>query len=74
MIISSKGAGAASAAARANEPEESRRLGDSLERVSAALLDHEQAGDLALDLCGDQHPARLGQRLHPRRDVDDVAI
>ena len=67
-------AGAAAAAARAHEPEQRRRLGHALERVRAALLRDEQAGDLALHPRRDQHRARLGQRLHPRRDVGDVAV
>ena len=66
-------AGAAPAAARADEPEQSHRLGHALERVRAALFGDEQPGDLALHPRGDQNRARLGQRLHPRRDIGDVA-
>ena len=40
--------GAASAAARANEPEQRHRLGHAFEFVAAALLGNKQAGDLAL--------------------------
>ena len=65
---------AASAAARAHQPEQRHRLGHALERVRAALLGDEQAGDLALHPRRDQNRARLGQRLHPRRDVGDVAV
>jgi hypothetical protein len=42
--------------------------------VTAALLGDEQAGDLALHPRRDQDRARLGQRLHPGRDVGDVAV
>ena len=66
--------GAAAAAARAHQPEQHRRLGHALERVRAALFGHKQAGDLALHPRRDQNRARLGQRLHPRRDVGDVAV
>ena len=66
--------GAASATARAHKPEQSRRLGHALERVRAALFGDEQAGDLALHPRRDQNRARLGERLHPRRDVGDVAV
>src|SRR5271166_1878862 len=55
-------AGAASAAARANEPEQRDRLRHALERVAAAFLDDKQTRYLALDLRGDQDRSRLGQR------------
>jgi hypothetical protein len=32
------------------------------------------AGDLALHPRGDQNRARLSQRLHPGRDVGDIAL
>ena len=64
----------ASAAARPHEPEQRHRLGHALERVRAALLRDKQACDLALHPRRDQDRARLGQRLHPRRNVGDVAI
>ena len=67
-------AGAAAAAARPDEPEQRHRLRHALERVRAALFRDEQAGDLALHPRRDQDRARLGQRLHPRRDVGDVAV
>ena len=67
-------AGAASAAARAHQPEQSHRLRHALERVRAALLGDEQSGDLALHPRRDQDRTRLGQRLHPRRDVRRVAV
>jgi hypothetical protein len=54
-------AGAASGAARADEPEQRRRLGDSLKRMRAALLGDEEAGDLALRPRGDQNRAELGE-------------
>jgi hypothetical protein len=65
---------AAAAAAGADELEQHRRLRHALERVSAALLGDKQSGDLALHPRRDQHRARLGQRLHPRRDIGDVAV
>src|SRR5262249_26707697 len=64
----------APATACPHEPEQRRRLGDSLERMRAALLANEEAGDLALHPRGDQNRAGLGQRLHPRRDVGDIAV
>jgi hypothetical protein len=42
--------------------------------VCAAPFRNEQAGDLALQLRRDQDRARLGQRLHARGNVGDVAI
>ena len=66
--------GAAAATARTHEPEQRRRLGYAFERMRAALFRHKQAGDLALHSRGDQHRARLGQRLHPRGNVGDVAV
>ena len=42
--------------------------------MRAALFRHKQPGDLTLHLRGDQDRARLGQRLHPRGNVGDVAI
>ena len=66
--------GAASAAAGTNEPEQHHRLRHALERMCAALLGDEQAGDLALHPRRDHDRARLGQRLHPRRDVGDIAV
>ena len=41
--------------------------------MAAALLGDEQAGDLALHPRRDHDRTRLGQRLHPRRDVGRVA-
>ena len=67
-------AGAASATARANEPEQRRWLGHAIERMRAALLGNEEAGDLALHPRGDQNRARLSQRLHPGHDVGDIAL
>ena len=66
--------GAAAAAARAHEPEQRRRLGHALERMRAALFGDKQSGDLALHPRRDQNRAGFGQRLHPRRDVGDVAV
>ena len=57
-----------------HEPEQRCRLGDSLERMRAALLGDEEASDLALHPRGDQNRAGLGERLHPRRDVGDIAV
>ena len=51
-----------------------RRFGHAFERVRATLFRDEEAGDLTLHLCGDQDRARLGQRLHARCNVGDVAI
>ena len=42
--------------------------------MRAALFRDEQPGDLALHPRRDQDRARLGQRLHPRRDISDVAV
>ena len=42
--------------------------------MRAALLGDEEASDLALHPRGDQNRAGLGQRLHPRRDVGDIAV
>ena len=66
--------GTAAAATGANKPEQRRRFGHALERVRAALFRHKQPGDLTLHLRRDQDRARLGQRLHARGDVGDVAI
>ena len=65
---------AASAAARPHEPEQRHRLRHAFEFVAAALLGDEQAGDLALHPRRDHDRARLGQRLHPRRDVRRIAV
>jgi hypothetical protein len=62
-----------SAAAGANEPEQRRRLGHALERMRAALLGSEEAGDLALHPRGDQNRARLSQRRRLGRDVGNIA-
>jgi len=64
---------AASAAARPHQPEQSHRLGHAFEFMAAALLGDEQASDLALHPRRDHDRARLGERLHPRRDVGGVA-
>ena len=66
--------GTAAAATRANEPEQRGRFGHPFERVRAALFRNKQPGDLTLHPRRDQDRARLGQRLHPRGDVGDVAI
>jgi hypothetical protein len=66
--------GAAAAAAGADEPEQKRRLRDALERMAAALFGDEQAGDLLLHPRRDQDGTGLGQRLHPRGDIRDVAV
>ena len=42
--------------------------------MRAALFRHKQPGDLTLHARGDQDGARLGQRLHPRGNVGDIAI
>ena len=42
--------------------------------MRAALFGDKQSGDLALHPRRDQDRARFGQRLHPRRDVGDVAV
>ena len=68
------GAGASSAAARADDPEQNRRLGYTFQRVRAALFRHEQSGDLALHPRRDQHRAWLGERLHTRGDVRYVPV
>ena len=46
---------------------------DSLERLRAAILDHEQPGDQPMRRVGDQHRAGFRGRLHPRRDIGRVA-
>src|SRR5215813_4182021 len=65
---------AAPATACPHEPEQRRRLGDSLERMRATFFDDEEAGDLALYLRCHHHGTRLGKRLRPRRDVADIAV
>ena len=65
--------GATPAAARANDPVEGYRRRHALERMAAAFFGDEQAGDLALHPRGDQHRARLGDGLHPRRYVRHLA-
>ena len=65
-------AGPAAGAARAHDPKERRRLGHAFERMRAAILGDEQAGDLTLDARRDQHRSRLGERLHPRGDIGRV--
>ena len=42
--------------------------------MRAALFRHKQPGNLTLHLRRDQNRARLGQRLHTRGDIGDVAI
>ena len=64
---------APSATTRSNEPEQRHRLRHALEGMAAALFGDEQAGDLALHPRRDHDRARLGQRLHPRRDVRHIA-
>ena len=64
---------AAAAAARAHDAIERQRRGRALEFVRAPVLDDEEARDLALHARGDQHRSRLGQRLHPGRDIGRVA-
>ena len=64
---------AASAAARPHEAEQRHRLRHAFEFVAAALLGDEQPGDLPLHPRRDHDRARLGQRLHARRDVGRVA-
>src|SRR5215472_18579577 len=65
---------AASAAACPNDPVQCHRLWDALEFVTAALLGDKQPGDLALYPRRNHHGAWLGHRLHPRRDVGDIAV
>ena len=48
--------------------------GTPLSVVCAALFRHKEPGDLTLHPPGDQDRARLGQRLHARSNVGDVAI
>jgi hypothetical protein len=66
--------GPASTAARTNEPVQNHLLGYALEGMRAALFGDKKPSDLTQHLRRDQHRARLGQRLHPRRDVGDVAV
>ena len=42
--------------------------------MRATLFRNEQAGDLTLHSRRDQDRTRLGQRLHPRSDIGDVAV
>jgi hypothetical protein len=65
---------APSAAARPHQLEQGGGLGHALERVRATLFRNEQARDLTLHPRRDQHRARLGQRLHSRSDIGDVAV
>ena len=65
--------GAASAAARPDDPEQRHRLRHAFEFMAAALLGDEQTGDLALHPRRDHDRTRLGQRLRPRRYVRHVA-
>ena len=51
--------GATATAARPNDPEQRHVLGHALEFMAAALLDDEQASDLALNLRGNYDSARL---------------
>jgi hypothetical protein len=60
--------GTASAAARLYDG-----LGYALECVDTPVLCNEEPSDLALYPRGDQHSARFGKSLHPRRDVGGVA-
>ena len=66
--------GTPAAATRANEPEQRGRFGHPFERLRAALFRNKQPGDLALHPRRDQDRTWLGQRLHPRGNVGDVAI
>ena len=65
--------GAPSAAARAHDPIELRRLGHALQRLRAAILGDEQPGDLPLHLCGGTDRSRLRARLHAGGDIGRVA-
>ena len=65
--------GTASAAARPHQSEQRHRLRHAFEFMAAALLGDEQARDLALHPRRNHDRARLGQRLHPRRDIWHVA-
>ena len=64
---------AAAAATRPNESKQCSRLWDPFEQMRAALFRHKQPGDLPLHPPRYQYRARLGQRLHPRGNVGDVA-
>ena len=64
---------AASAAAGSDYPVQRHWFGYAFEFVAAALLSHEQSGDLPLHPRRDHDRTRLGQRLRPRRDVRHVA-
>ena len=46
---------------------------DALERLRAAVLDHEQPGNQPLRGVADHHSARLGGGLHARGDIRRVA-
>src|SRR5262249_30387019 len=62
------------ATARANNPVQPHRLGQSLEIVAAVVLGDEQAGDLALHPRRHHNAAAVGQGLGTRRDVRYVTV
>jgi hypothetical protein len=61
------------AAARANDSEELDRLGNAFEFARGLRLGDEEPRDLALDVHGNEHRARLGSGLHAGGDVRRVA-
>jgi hypothetical protein len=73
FLAATKMPGAASASARAYQPEQHYWLRHALEFVAAALLSHEEARYLALHPRRDHDRARFGHNLRPRCDVRHVA-
>jgi len=65
--------GAASSAARSNDPVQHHRLRHAFEFMAAALFDDEETGHLTLHTRRHNDRTRLGQRLRSRRDVRHVA-
>ena len=60
-------------AARALDAKEGRRLGRAFQRMRAAILGDEQAGQLTVNTGGDQHRSRIGKCLYASGDVGRVA-
>jgi hypothetical protein len=64
----------ASTTARPHKPEQRYRPWHAYQLMAAALLNYEQAGDLALNPCSNQDCAGFGQRLHSCCNIRRIQI